>query len=168
FDDIGTDGLVPQNYGGLDWSASSWFAFSGEQAPYTPHSGDFRVTAGFGASDADTTVHFGAGATFQGAWFAGFAEDFSGAPMTVTFELFNNGVQVGTSSALALSDTPTFLSSGYDGIVDTLIVSSGDQSLVTMDDFSFTQPVPEPETYALMLAGLGVVSFVARRRNKAA
>jgi hypothetical protein len=27
--------------------------------------------------------------------------------------------------------------------------------------------VPEPETYALLLAGLGVIGFVAKRRNKA-
>jgi hypothetical protein len=30
-----------------------------------------------------------------------------------------------------------------------------------------TTPVPEPETYALMLAGLGVMTFVARRRKSA-
>ena len=30
---------------------------------------------------------------------------------------------------------------------------------------SVTTPVPEPETYALMLAGLGAMSFVAKRRR---
>ena len=32
---------------------------------------------------------------------------------------------------------------------------------------TLAQPVPEPETYALMLAGLAGVGFVAARRNKA-
>jgi hypothetical protein len=31
---------------------------------------------------------------------------------------------------------------------------------------ALTAPVPEPETYALMLAGLGLVGFVARRKQK--
>jgi hypothetical protein len=30
-----------------------------------------------------------------------------------------------------------------------------------------TAAIPEPETYALMMAGLGVIGFVARRRKKA-
>lgn len=32
-------------------------------------------------------------------------------------------------------------------------------------NYSVTTPVPEPETYALLLAGLGAVAFVARRRR---
>jgi len=30
---------------------------------------------------------------------------------------------------------------------------------------NFTAPIPEPETYALLLAGLGAVGWVARRRR---
>lgn len=37
---------------------------------------------------------------------------------------------------------------------------------VSTDDLgSYTAPVPEPETYALMLAGLGLVGFMVRRRK---
>ena len=36
---------------------------------------------------------------------------------------------------------------------------------ILLDNVAFTAvPVPEPETYALMLAGLGLVGFAARRR----
>ncbi len=34
-------------------------------------------------------------------------------------------------------------------------------------NFASTPPIPEPETYALMLAGLAAVGFVARRRRSA-
>ncbi len=33
-------------------------------------------------------------------------------------------------------------------------------------NFTVTAPVPEPETYALMLAGLGAVGFISRRRRR--
>jgi opacity protein-like surface antigen len=161
FDDLGGDGPVAANYGGLDWSAGDWFVYSYPQDPYTPHSGDFRATVGFGDTDANTEIRFGANTTFQGAWFSGFAD------ATVTFQMYYQGNLVATSATLDPSATPEFLASGYAGLVDELIISSPDQSDYTMDDFTFAQAVPEPETYALMLAGLGAVGLVARRRRHA-
>lgn len=34
------------------------------------------------------------------------------------------------------------------------------------DDFNLAAPVPEPETYALMLGGLGLMGFLRRRQQK--
>ncbi len=44
-------------------------------------------------------------------------------------------------------------------------VGSGEFTGATLDNTAFTVAVPEPETYALMLAGLGLVGFMARRRK---
>jgi hypothetical protein len=33
-------------------------------------------------------------------------------------------------------------------------------------DQLYLQPIPEPETYAMMLAGLGLIGFVANRRRR--
>jgi hypothetical protein len=168
FDDITSDDLMSDisggHYGGLDWSGSDWIAFTEEDAPYTPSSGSTRLVTNFGDTDAATTIRFDAPSTFQGAAFAGL----EGAK--VTFDLFFQGKQVFTSATLDPSATPSFLASGYAGLVDEVIVSSvtDGQGNFAMDDFTFNtavQAVPEPETYALMLAGLGAVGAIARRRK---
>jgi len=47
--------------------------------------------------------------------------------------------------------------------------SAGAATLGDWDDFvigvNFTPAIPEPETYAMLLAGLGLLGFVARRRK---
>ena len=45
--------------------------------------------------------------------------------------------------------------------------SAGSASLGDWDDFVVgvnLSPIPEPETYAMLLAGLGLLGFAARRR----
>lgn len=45
--------------------------------------------------------------------------------------------------------------------------TGGPETFFVANAGGVTPPIPEPETYALMLAGLGVVGFVARRRRRA-
>jgi PEP-CTERM motif len=165
FDDIASDDVMSNidggHYGGLDWTGGDWSAFTEAEDPYTPSSGNTRLISGFGDADSATAIRFDTASTFQGAAFAGL----EGA--IVSFELFYQGLQVATSTTLDPSGTPAFLASGYAGLVDEVIVSSVGQGSYVMDDFTFgsVAAVPEPETYALMLAGLGVLGFVARRRQ---
>ena len=65
----------------------------------------------------------------------------------------------GSADPGALNLASTWLSSlGAAGPAIAVIESSGHQDMIYA-------PVPEPETYALLLGGLGAIGFVARRRR---
>jgi PEP-CTERM motif len=51
---------------------------------------------------------------------------------------------------------------GYTSLGNVVFASTG-----TAFELAAVAPVPEPETYALMLAGLAAVGFIARRRKSA-
>ena len=58
----------------------------------------------------------------------------------------------------------------FGGDFDYLLLFNDDWSDADYNDMvvgvKVAAPIPEPETYALMMAGLGVVGFMARRRRK--
>ncbi|MBJ7313674.1 FxDxF family PEP-CTERM protein [Rugamonas sp. CCM 8940] len=80
------------------------------------------------------------------------------------FLIKNNGVDLVTTDGpqlfTGLEEAPTFK-------LGTFALTEGGQGpgryTLTIKDIS--APVPEPETYAMLLAGMGIVGFAARRRK---
>jgi hypothetical protein len=94
---------------------------------------------------------------FDGAYFAG--------DNNAQFELFNDGALVATSSSLALSSIPVFLSSGYSGPIDEVRLNVTNGQFV-MDDVTYNASnIPEPAALALM--GIGLAGLSLSRRRKA-
>lgn len=88
-----------------------------------------------------------------------------------TTYLYDNTTTIGGSFNATLALDPTAL-----GVLNnTGLIGFGLQTVgnVTLNRVAFTgnytlAPVPEPETYAMLLAGLGLLGFTARRRKQSA
>jgi hypothetical protein len=80
-----------------------------------------------------------------------------------------SGTQVATGSALHTGAIDVWtLTSNNLAVGSYYVQVSGNMVSATSGSFGGTvmlAPVPEPATYGMMLAGLGLVGFMARRRN---
>ncbi|HXC39551.1 MAG TPA: PEP-CTERM sorting domain-containing protein [Burkholderiales bacterium] len=71
------------------------------------------------------------------------------------------------AEAFGGSFTLTGTSNVYFGVGDNPTQYSDNGGGISLHLTSGTQPVPEPETYAMMLGGLGLIGLVRKRRRKA-
>lgn len=159
--------LITEN---VQWSGASFSNHASAQGVVTFDTGT-NVISGISLTVMGANAGNGTFSTadFRGLFF------YSPSPLNYTEELIgqslSGGGTFGTQSGRFGStgdfnlftnrnDVPT----GTSPFVFTTLRGAGDRMLVT----SMTQAVaavPEPETYALVLAGLGALCFVARRRS---
>ena len=82
-------------------------------------------------------------------------------------QLFGPGATlIGTTGSPFFTASPTLLPGAYDLQVSGTLTATSGLYGVSVNFNSTTAPIPEPETYAMMLAGLGLMGFVARRRRQ--
>ena len=71
-----------------------------------------------------------------------------------------------TSYLLRDSETSSFVGFVSSSPLASVVVGTyGDGYWLTANNVTLAMPVPEPGTYGMMLAGLGVVGWLARRRR---
>ncbi len=81
------------------------------------------------------------------------------------YQLFQNGTAIGSETAFGTATTFNGLSAGDYSLAWTAFKGSGAIAGV-VNVAGFAAPVPEPETYAMLLAGLGMMGLIARRRSR--
>ena len=115
----------------------------------------FAGGAGLGATQYDFVIH--SGSSVDGAYISGLS-----GPIGDMYFTSSQVIPAGTSTTTGFPlGTP---SNGPDIYPTT--GAAGNLLLKVDGSNTFTSAVPEPETYALMLAGLGAIGFMTRRRRK--
>lgn len=152
---------VPNGFGASTLFQDS-FAHGGLPALTAANVGDTPVLSFWVKGDVSTTGNILFSLSYMGAngslWGSGnrFFQDSLDASSWTQISFQAPAIPVGTTSLFL--EINTAVGPLLDGRVNA----------VYLDDVQFTlttAPVPEPETYALLIAGLGVVGAIARRRR---
>jgi hypothetical protein len=163
------DSTVPVISHDGQWPINPWLANSDVSKWITPTSHQDQTFDAWGTGTYTYSLTFDL--TGYNATTAAFTGRFA-ADNVVTVKL--NDVVIGTANGFtdwtAFSANSGFVSgaNSLDFIVTNWAQTSGNPTGLRVEfaSSSIMAAVPEPETYAMLLAGLGLMGFVARRRQQ--
>jgi hypothetical protein len=176
FDDLtdyGSGSWISNGYAGLNWDN-----FGVLNAPaYSTNSGyQNGVVSGtnvaFNSGGNQAITSSGSTFTFESAYFAAAWND----GLAVLVQGYNGASLIDSISFLVNTSGPLLQTFNWNGIDKVVFSSSGGTKNINFDanyggtmfamDNMTISPVPEPETYAMLLVGLGLIGFMARRRKE--
>ncbi len=169
--------FAPTNFtassGGVPFATQAIHVTVSANAGYQLSAFSLAESGGYSRTGNDVTV--GVTGTFGATDIEGTTGNY--IPMPIAADAPFDGATSSWSSLTAIS-LPAAGWGGVDGVVGSVSLLISNQLFATAlagstasiyKDFVgvtvVTAPVPEAETYALMLAGLGLVGFMARRRR---
>lgn len=169
---------VPATVGGFQFSSSGPAYFLGAAYSAACCSGDFGPLAYngtdylIGVPDISVSMVGGGAFSLKGFDLAEWDNTF-----TASISLTTAGTSGPTTEVLPLSifgnsyitagnDFVHFSLTGYDNVVSFTLTGSVPWAFIALDNLEVASPIPEPGTYAMLLAGLGLLGFAARRRKR--
>jgi len=173
--------LLSGSGGGINYSYTDGALFNFDSSSSLPSGISARPVGSTGnfwsigvspdAQDGPGIVNLGAGVSYYG--FLWGSPDASGWN---TVKFYNGSTLLGTFDGSAILVPPNgdqsyakyFNVFAGSGEVITSISFAANRNAFETDNHAFiaAAPIPEPEIYAMMAAGLGLMGFVARRRQR--
>jgi len=152
-------------------SAEGWGVFNGSGEACCNINGNPDGTRSLFADggNASTVMSLTGGGAFDVFGFDGASYWFGASGTLNVIGNYLAGGSISSSFAVG-SQWQTFALTGYTGLVSLTFQDSQSGSFLVapgfgVDNIQLVAAIPEPETYAMLLAGLGLLGFAARRRK---
>lgn len=171
FDDRGPEVQSLTSYKGFEWHNMSTFSNSTWGNPYNGYGNGTVSQKNIAFNDyGDVTgsMSLASGTfTFESAYFT--AAWLKGLKLTIVG--LNDGVQKYTKTLTLTNKKPLLFEANWSGIDKLTFTTYIDECTdkgrqFVMDNFKFVSGVPEPDTWALMIAGFGGVGLMVRANRR--